>query len=187
MIRTVSGWCKRQESCFLNDRLVIHAIAPSDYRQHRACHGNIPSQQQCPRFGPVYGLSRFPAHFHRCSKPHSSASSHKVSHAARVPPQRSLTCGRFYAHLVDVLGPDEFLAPICMLLVEKLSKRHAEHIAVYGEDNELRLTGRHETGHISQFSSGVANRGASIRIPRHVAHKGYGYLEDRRPASNIGT
>ncbi len=70
--------------------------------------------------------------------------------------------------------------------VEKLSKRHNEHIAVYGEDNELRLTGKHETGHISQFSSGVANRGASIRIPRHVAHKGYGYLEDRRPASNIG-
>lgn len=69
--------------------------------------------------------------------------------------------------------------------IEKLSKRHNEHIAVYGEDNELRLTGRHETGHIGQFSSGVANRGASIRVPRHVASKGYGYLEDRRPASNI--
>lgn len=70
--------------------------------------------------------------------------------------------------------------------IEKLSKRHTEHIAVYGADNDLRLTGRHETGHISQFSSGVANRGASIRIPRHVAHNGLGYLEDRRPASNIG-
>ncbi|KAL5530672.1 GLN1 [Sanghuangporus sanghuang] len=69
--------------------------------------------------------------------------------------------------------------------IEKLSKRHAEHIAVYGADNELRLTGRHETGHISQFTFGVANRGASIRIPRHVAHNGFGYLEDRRPASNI--
>jgi glutamine synthetase len=71
--------------------------------------------------------------------------------------------------------------------IEKLSKRHDQHIAVYGDDNELRLTGRHETGHINSFSSGVANRGASIRIPRHVAEKGYGYLEDRRPASNIGT
>lgn len=70
--------------------------------------------------------------------------------------------------------------------IEKLSKKHAEHIMVYGEDNDLRLTGRHETGHISAFSSGVANRGASIRIPRHVAGQGYGYLEDRRPASNIG-
>ena len=71
--------------------------------------------------------------------------------------------------------------------IEKLSLKHAEHIAVYGEDNDLRLTGRHETGHISNFSSGVANRGASIRIPRHVNAQGYGYLEDRRPASNIGT
>jgi glutamine synthetase len=69
--------------------------------------------------------------------------------------------------------------------IEKLAKRHEEHIAVYGEDNEMRLSGRHETAHISAFSSGVANRGASIRIPRHVAAQGYGYLEDRRPASNI--
>lgn len=69
--------------------------------------------------------------------------------------------------------------------IEKMAERHASHIAVYGEDNEKRLTGQHETGHISQFSSGVANRGASIRIPRHVAAEGKGYLEDRRPASNM--
>lgn len=69
--------------------------------------------------------------------------------------------------------------------IKKLSLRHAEHIAVYGEDNDQRLTGRHETGHINDFSYGVANRGASIRIPRHVGIEGKGYYEDRRPASNI--
>jgi glutamine synthetase len=69
--------------------------------------------------------------------------------------------------------------------IEKLSQKHLEHIAVYGEDNELRLTGKHETASIATFSSGVANRGASIRIPRHVAAQGFGYLEDRRPASNV--
>ncbi|WFD30002.1 glutamine synthetase [Malassezia sp. CBS 17886] len=69
--------------------------------------------------------------------------------------------------------------------IERLGKRHNEHIAVYGEDNELRLTGRYETGHIGAFSAGVANRGASIRVPRHVAQQGFGYFEDRRPASNI--
>ena len=37
---------------------------------------------------------------------------------------------------------------------------------------------------MDEFSSGVANRGSSIRIPREVAQKGYGYLEDRRPSSN---
>lgn len=57
-------------------------------------------------------------------------------------------------------------------------------ILVYGEGNELRLTGRHETGAIDQFTYGVANRGSSIRIPRECAAKGYGYFEDRRPASN---
>jgi len=69
--------------------------------------------------------------------------------------------------------------------IEKLARRHQEHISVYGEDNELRLTGKHETASITAFSSGVANRGASVRIPRHVAAQGFGYLEDRRPASNI--
>lgn len=69
--------------------------------------------------------------------------------------------------------------------IEKLGKRHKEHIAVYGEDNDMRLTGRHETASIAAFSSGVANRGASVRIPRSVAKEGFGYFEDRRPASNI--
>ena len=32
--------------------------------------------------------------------------------------------------------------------------------------------------------TGTANRGASIRIPRHVETKKKGYLEDRRPSSN---
>lgn len=69
-------------------------------------------------------------------------------------------------------------------MIKKLEKRHLQHIEVYGSDNDLRLTGRHETGHIGQFSSGVAHRGASIRIPKAVAVSGKGYFEDRRPASN---
>ncbi|VDP68410.1 unnamed protein product [Echinostoma caproni] len=72
--------------------------------------------------------------------------------------------------------------------VEKLSKRHAEHLKVYdprhGEDNSRRLTGLHETSSIHGFSSGVANRGSSIRIPRQVAEDRCGYLEDRRPSAN---
>lgn len=50
--------------------------------------------------------------------------------------------------------------------IKKLEARHIEHIAVYGEDNEKRLTGNHETGAIDSFTWGVATRGASIRIPR---------------------
>jgi len=72
--------------------------------------------------------------------------------------------------------------------IEKLSKNHERHIRAYdprdGRDNERRLTGRHETSSIHDFSAGVANRGASVRIPRQVGEDGYGYMEDRRPASN---
>ncbi|MFY0686053.1 MAG: glutamine synthetase beta-grasp domain-containing protein [Cyclobacteriaceae bacterium] len=60
-----------------------------------------------------------------------------------------------------------------------------EHIAVYGADNDQRLTGDHETAAITDFSYGVSDRGASIRIPLYTANNGWsGYLEDRRPASN---
>ena len=63
--------------------------------------------------------------------------------------------------------------------------RHQKHIEAYGEDNSLRLTGDHETQHIGTFSWGVANRGASIRVPVSVEKDNWvGYLEDRRPASN---
>lgn len=66
-----------------------------------------------------------------------------------------------------------------------MEKYHAEHIAVYGSQNEERLTGLHETQHIGKFSFGVSDRGASIRIPISTVRDDWkGYLEDRRPASN---
>ena len=59
-----------------------------------------------------------------------------------------------------------------------------EHIEVYGADNHLRLTGKHETASIFDFSYGVSDRGASIRIPLATVDRGWkGYLEDRRPNS----
>ena len=69
--------------------------------------------------------------------------------------------------------------------IRKLEKRHQDHIEVYGDDNHLRMTGQHETADIGTFSYGVANRGASIRIPRETFRLGHGYLEDRRPSSNM--
>ena len=60
-----------------------------------------------------------------------------------------------------------------------------EHISVYGAYNDQRLTGLHETASIHDFSYGVSDRGASIRIPIMVVENGWkGWLEDRRPASN---
>ncbi|KAL3871903.1 hypothetical protein ACJMK2_039875 [Sinanodonta woodiana] len=72
--------------------------------------------------------------------------------------------------------------------IQKLSKHHDRHIKAYdpneGKDNMRRLTGLHETSSIENFSAGVANRKASIRIPQQVFEDGMGYFEDRRPASN---
>jgi glutamine synthetase len=68
--------------------------------------------------------------------------------------------------------------------IRRLGAKHQEHIAAYGEGNERRLTGAHETASIDTFSYGVANRGCSVRIPRATEAEGMGYLEDRRPSSN---
>jgi len=69
--------------------------------------------------------------------------------------------------------------------IAKLEKRHAVHIAQYGEGNERRLTGKHETSSMNDFSWGVANRGCSVRVGRMVPVEKCGYYEDRRPASNL--
>ena len=78
-------------------------------------------------------------------------------------------------------GGEELMKGIC----EELGNYHEEHIKGYGAHNEERLTGDHETQSINEFSYGVSDRGASIRIPINVANDGWkGYLEDRRPSSN---
>ena len=78
-------------------------------------------------------------------------------------------------------GSEELFSSMC----DKLGEVHAEGIAAYGSDNDMRLTGLHETQSIDQFSYAVSDRGASIRIPVYtVQHNWNGYLEDRRPASN---
>ena len=78
-------------------------------------------------------------------------------------------------------GDKEVYAKIC----EAFRPVVKEHIEVYGEFNDQRLTGLHETAAITDFSWGISDRGASIRIPIIAVEKGWkGWLEDRRPASN---
>ena len=78
-------------------------------------------------------------------------------------------------------GKEDTFNKIC----EQFGKNIERHISVYGADNDKRLTGAHETQAINQFSYGVSDRGASIRIPVGTVDDGWkGRLEDRRPASN---
>ena len=82
-------------------------------------------------------------------------------------------------YIREVGGKEYFEA-----LMKAFSEFIPEHIAVYGPDNHLRLTGLHETQSIDKFSYGLSDRGASIRMPVNFVKDGYkGYLEDRRPNS----
>lgn len=82
-------------------------------------------------------------------------------------------------YMREVGGKEYFEA-----LMAAFDKYKNEHISVYGPDNHLRLTGLHETQSIDKFNYGVANRGASVRVPHSFVNNGYkGYLEDRRPNS----
>ena len=68
--------------------------------------------------------------------------------------------------------------------INRLSKKHMEHMAVYGEHNEERMSGEHETSKFDVFTDGNSNRGCSIRRPLTTVTSKKGYFEDRRPASN---
>ena len=70
-------------------------------------------------------------------------------------------------------------------MMAKFAEKHQFHISIYG-NNDKRLTGHHETSSKDKFSYGPGNRGASVRIPTSTAAaNGRGYIEDRRPASDM--
>lgn len=69
-------------------------------------------------------------------------------------------------------------------IIDKLKHAHQEHLAVYGSDNHIRLTGKLETSNINEFTCSVGGRGVSVRIPSDVYKEECGYFEDRRPSSS---
>ncbi|KAH0866312.1 hypothetical protein HID58_083523 [Brassica napus] len=74
--------------------------------------------------------------------------------------------------------------------IEKLQVKHKENIAAYGEGNECRRTGKHETAYINMFSWGVANRGASVKHKENIAAYGEGnerHLTGKHETTYINT
>ena len=69
--------------------------------------------------------------------------------------------------------------------IQQLEKKHNEHMEIYGNENNLRMTGTCETSSYDKFSVGVGSRGSSIRIPTDTLKNECGYFEDRRPGSNM--
>ena len=72
--------------------------------------------------------------------------------------------------------------------IEKLSDKHTEHMEVYGEGNDERMSGEHETSNYDEFTFNKykpVDRGASVRVGYETIKNGKGYFEDRRPASTM--
>lgn len=70
-------------------------------------------------------------------------------------------------------------------VMSKLQVQHDNHMKVYGQHNDERMSGKNETSSYSNFTFGVGSRNTSIRIPNDTAKHNMGYFEDRRPASNM--
>lgn len=68
---------------------------------------------------------------------------------------------------------------------ENLGKTFLEDIKFYGGGNNERMTGAHETSKLSEFTYSIGGRHTSVRIGNDVEKDGKGYMEDRRPASNV--
>jgi len=73
-------------------------------------------------------------------------------------------------------------------VIEKIAKgmgaKHKDALAAYGEGNIERMSGKNLSPDMGSFRFGVADRTASVRVPRGVGIVGKGYLEDRRPSAN---
>ncbi|GAA2233586.1 glutamine synthetase beta-grasp domain-containing protein [Streptomyces amakusaensis] len=82
-------------------------------------------------------------------------------------------------------GPEGYEAIItaCESLGE--GSKPLDHVKNYGAGIDDRLTGQHETAPWNEYSYGVSDRGASVRIPWQVEKDGKGYIEDRRPNANV--
>jgi len=70
-------------------------------------------------------------------------------------------------------------------VIQNMENSHADNIKLYGENNDKRLSGNHETSDFKKFTWGIGNRGVSVRINNRTKSNGFGYFEDRRPAANM--
>lgn len=84
----------------------------------------------------------------------------------------------FSNHNIRTLGISEINKAM-----EKLEKNHLLHMENYGNFNELRMTGIHETSSFHNFTWNIGDRSCSVRIPTDISKNPY--FEDRRPASNM--
>lgn len=50
--------------------------------------------------------------------------------------------------------------------LKRMADTHHEDLKEYGENNDERMTGKHETSSMDFFTSGIGHRGTSVRISK---------------------
>eukprot|EP00913_Durusdinium_trenchii_P025162 g23621.t1 len=91
-----------------------------------------------------------------------------------VPKQAGIGCHTNYSNMATRSSPGH-------LRCERLRQEHAKHIANYGIGNERRLTGKDDTAAMTDFSWGIGDRAASIRIGCKVERALSSLIDDQRP------
>lgn len=104
-------------------------------------------------------------------------------HPKPMPGRAGSGCHTNYSTVSTRQSPGGYKAIVEQ--IGNLQARSVEHMKLYGEGNECRLTGNDHTASMSDFSYGVGDRGSSIRINAKVVSQDCGYYEDRRPAANM--
>ena len=79
----------------------------------------------------------------------------------------------------------EAVMDVIKAYIEKMEKVHHKDLLFYGEKNNERLTGAHETANMNFFNYSVGGRDTSIRVPYTTSRGETSYFEDRRPAGNM--
>lgn len=69
--------------------------------------------------------------------------------------------------------------------IKRFEENHMKLIDCCSEKNKERLSGKFETARWDRFTWGVGTRNTSIRVPNDTFKNKCGYLEDRRPGSDI--
>lgn len=69
--------------------------------------------------------------------------------------------------------------------IKRFEEKHMKLIDCCSEKNKERLSGKFETAKWDKFTWGVGTRNTSIRVPNDTFKNKCGYLEDRRPGSDI--
>lgn len=83
----------------------------------------------------------------------------------------------------EIAGVDAY--EIIINTIKKLEATHSTMALTFSADNKKRLGGEFETSRHDMFSWGVATRNTSVRVPSRVAFARAGYIEDRRPGSDM--